>query len=225
MSCRLRASCRRFPASGQGPDPIARQPRSRTGSGRSGLRWRAVRPPADVRLPRRSRGRLRRRPRRARSRQHLEALAVPALRLPVATRARGQLAARRRARRLRRQLCWRDFYAQLLLHHPTNARDEFREKYRGAIDWNDSDDDFAAWCEGRTGYPLVDAGMRQLRREGWMHDRRRLPGADRRSPRRARARARPLSRLAREGAGSRPDAPSGHGDDSARQPADHLATL
>jgi deoxyribodipyrimidine photo-lyase len=74
----------------------------------------------------------------------------------------------------RRQLCWRDFYAQLLLHHPANARDEFREKYRGAIDWNDSDDDFVAWCEGRTGYPLVDAGMRQLRREGWMHNRARL---------------------------------------------------
>ena len=74
----------------------------------------------------------------------------------------------------RRQLCWRDFYAQLLLHHPANACDEFREKYRGAIDWNDSDEDFTAWCEGRTGYPLVDAGMRQLRREGWMHNRARL---------------------------------------------------
>jgi deoxyribodipyrimidine photo-lyase len=74
----------------------------------------------------------------------------------------------------RRQLCWRDFYAQLLLHHPANARDEFRVKYRGSVDWNDSDDDFDAWCEGRTGYPLVDAGMRQLRREGWMHNRARL---------------------------------------------------
>jgi deoxyribodipyrimidine photo-lyase len=74
----------------------------------------------------------------------------------------------------RRQLCWRDFYAQLLLHHPAIARNEFREKYRGAIDWSDSDDDFAAWCEGRTGYPLVDAGMRQLRREGWIHNRARL---------------------------------------------------
>jgi len=74
----------------------------------------------------------------------------------------------------RRQLCWRDFYAQLLLHHPDNAREEFRAKYRDAIDWNDDADDFAAWCEGRTGYPLVDAGMRQLRREGWMHNRARL---------------------------------------------------
>lgn len=74
----------------------------------------------------------------------------------------------------RRQLCWRDFYAQLLLHHPGNAREELRAKYRGAIDWSDDADDLAAWREGRTGYPLVDAGMRQLRREGWMHNRARL---------------------------------------------------
>jgi deoxyribodipyrimidine photo-lyase len=78
------------------------------------------------------------------------------------------------AEAFRRQLCWRDFYAQLLLHHPDNAQLEFREKYRDAIDWNDSDEDFDAWREGRTGYPLVDAGMRQLRREGWMHNRARL---------------------------------------------------
>lgn len=74
----------------------------------------------------------------------------------------------------RRQLCWRDFYAQLLLHHPDNAHEEHRERYRGAIEWNDSAEDFDAWCEGRTGFPLVDAGMRQLRREGWMHNRARL---------------------------------------------------
>jgi deoxyribodipyrimidine photo-lyase len=74
----------------------------------------------------------------------------------------------------RRQLCWRDFYAQLLLHHPDNARLEFRERYRGTIEWNDDPDDFDAWCDGRTGYPLVDAGMRQLRSEGWMHNRARL---------------------------------------------------
>jgi deoxyribodipyrimidine photo-lyase len=74
----------------------------------------------------------------------------------------------------RRQLCWRDFYAQLLLHHPDNAQLEFRERYRGAIDWSDSDEDFDAWRDGRTGFPLVDAGMRQLRRERWMHNRARL---------------------------------------------------
>jgi deoxyribodipyrimidine photo-lyase len=74
----------------------------------------------------------------------------------------------------RRQLCWRDFYHQVLLHHPRNARSEFQDRYRGAISWSRSETDFEAWCEGRTGYPLVDAGMRQLRREGWMHNRTRL---------------------------------------------------
>lgn len=78
------------------------------------------------------------------------------------------------AEAFRRQLCWRDFYAQLLLHHPANARTEFRERYRAAIHWEEDDEGFAAWTDGRTGYPLVDAGMRQLRREGWMHNRARL---------------------------------------------------
>jgi deoxyribodipyrimidine photo-lyase len=74
----------------------------------------------------------------------------------------------------RRQLCWRDFYAHVLGHFPGNARDEFQEKFRGTLHWVDSDGRFDAWCEGRTGYPVVDAAMRQLRREGWMHNRARL---------------------------------------------------
>lgn len=74
----------------------------------------------------------------------------------------------------RRQLCWRDFYAHVLSHFPANARHEFQERYRGAIRWRRAEKDFQAWCEGRTGYPLVDAAMRQLRREGWMHNRARL---------------------------------------------------
>jgi len=72
-----------------------------------------------------------------------------------------------------RQLCWRDFYAHVLLHFPRNARSEFQERYRGMA-WSRAEQRFAAWCEGRTGYPLVDAAMRQLRREGWMHNRARL---------------------------------------------------
>jgi deoxyribodipyrimidine photo-lyase len=74
----------------------------------------------------------------------------------------------------RRQLCWRDFYHQVLLHHPRNSHSEFQDRYRGAISWSRSQKRFDAWCQGRTGYPLVDAGMRQLRREGWMHNRARL---------------------------------------------------
>jgi deoxyribodipyrimidine photo-lyase len=75
---------------------------------------------------------------------------------------------------LRRQLCWRDFYAQVLHGHPGNARSEFQPRYRGSIRWSHATKRFQAWCDGRTGYPLVDAGMRQLRREGWMHNRVRL---------------------------------------------------
>jgi deoxyribodipyrimidine photo-lyase len=74
----------------------------------------------------------------------------------------------------RRQLCWRDFYAHVLGHFPANAHTEFQERYRRAIRWSRAEKQFEAWCEGRTGYPAVDAGMRQLRREGWMHNRARL---------------------------------------------------
>jgi deoxyribodipyrimidine photo-lyase len=74
----------------------------------------------------------------------------------------------------RRQLCWRDFYHHVLLNFPANATREFQARYRGTISWSRSESHYAAWCDGRTGYPLVDAGMRQLRREGWMHNRARL---------------------------------------------------
>jgi deoxyribodipyrimidine photo-lyase len=74
----------------------------------------------------------------------------------------------------RRQLCWRDFHHHVLLHFPRNARTEFQERYRGKLAWSRAEGPFRSWCEGRTGFPLVDAGMRQLRAEGWMHNRARL---------------------------------------------------
>jgi deoxyribodipyrimidine photo-lyase len=77
----------------------------------------------------------------------------------------------------RRQLCWRDFHAHVLLHFPRNAHSEFQERYRGRIAWSKSERRFGAWCQGRTGYPLVDAAMRQLQSEGWMHNRARLVAA------------------------------------------------
>jgi deoxyribodipyrimidine photo-lyase len=73
-----------------------------------------------------------------------------------------------------RQLCWRDFYGYVLHHFPANARQEFQERYRRTLEWPGGERELEAWREGRTGYPLVDAGMRQLRREGWMHNRVRL---------------------------------------------------
>jgi deoxyribodipyrimidine photo-lyase len=73
-----------------------------------------------------------------------------------------------------RQLAWRDFYAHQLLVFPDNLEREFQERYRGRLAWSDDDELLEAWKAGRTGYPLVDAGMRQLARTGWMHNRARL---------------------------------------------------
>jgi deoxyribodipyrimidine photo-lyase len=77
-------------------------------------------------------------------------------------------------REFRRQLGWRDFFAHVMFHFPRNARSEHQERYRATIRWSHAHRRFEAWQEGRTGYPLVDAGMRQLRCEGWMHNRARL---------------------------------------------------
>jgi len=74
----------------------------------------------------------------------------------------------------RRQLCWRDFYHHVLVFHPQNAKSEFQERFRGKIKWSYAEKRFERWCVGQTGFPLVDAGMRQLKREGWMHNRARL---------------------------------------------------
>jgi deoxyribodipyrimidine photo-lyase len=81
-----------------------------------------------------------------------------------------------RSEEFRRQLCWRDFHAHVLLHNPANARLEFQERYR-ELEWDGDAELLEAWREGRTGFPLVDAGMRQLRASGWMHNRARLVAA------------------------------------------------
>ena len=70
-----------------------------------------------------------------------------------------------------RQLCWRDFNHQLLAAQPRISTEDLRPRAAG---WRDDEEGFAAWCEGRTGFPLVDAGMRQLVKEGFMHNRARL---------------------------------------------------
>jgi deoxyribodipyrimidine photo-lyase len=78
----------------------------------------------------------------------------------------------------RRQLCWRDFYPHLLLHHPRNARSEFQDRYRGSISWSRAERPFEAWCRGRAGFPLVDAGMRQLLRAELQRDWGCMIGSD-----------------------------------------------
>jgi deoxyribodipyrimidine photo-lyase len=72
-----------------------------------------------------------------------------------------------------RQLCWRDFYAHVLLRWPQNARLEFQPRMR-ELEWEQGNGQLEAWQRGETGYPFVDAGMRQLARTGWMHNRARL---------------------------------------------------
>ncbi len=77
------------------------------------------------------------------------------------------------AEAFRRQLCWRDFYLDLLRRHPENAKLEQQAKRRG-ICWRDAPEDLQRWKDGQTGYPLVDAGMRELRATGLMHNRTRM---------------------------------------------------
>ena len=79
----------------------------------------------------------------------------------------------------RRELCWRDFYADVLHHRPDSARHPLRPRMADLrVDHGrTADERFAAWATGCTGYPLVDAGMRQLRVEGWMPNRVRMLAA------------------------------------------------
>lgn len=71
------------------------------------------------------------------------------------------------------ELLWREFYAAILQQEPRVLATSYRREYDRLI-WNDDAAGFAAWCEGRTGYPIVDAGMRQLAGSGWMHNRVRM---------------------------------------------------
>lgn len=71
------------------------------------------------------------------------------------------------------ELIWREFYMMILYHFPQVVDKAFKPKY-DRIPWRDHEEDFERWCRGETGYPLVDAGMRQLRETGYMHNRVRM---------------------------------------------------
>jgi deoxyribodipyrimidine photo-lyase len=71
------------------------------------------------------------------------------------------------------ELIWREFFMQILYHFPHVETEVFREKYRN-IPWRNSEEEFEKWCRGETGYPLVDAGIRQLNQTGYMHNRVRM---------------------------------------------------
>jgi len=75
------------------------------------------------------------------------------------------------------ELVWREFYKYIYFHNPQLQKQEFQEKYRNNILWNNGQTEherFIAWIKGETGYPLVDAAMNQLSSTGWMHNRARM---------------------------------------------------
>lgn len=71
------------------------------------------------------------------------------------------------------ELIWREFYMMILWHFPHVVKNSFKPAY-DAIKWRDDEEQFKRWCEGKTGYPIVDAGMRELNKTGWMHNRVRM---------------------------------------------------
>ena len=73
----------------------------------------------------------------------------------------------------RKEIAWREFYADVLFHNPHTWRDYYDVKFK-KMKYDKPGKKFEAWCEGQTGYPFVDAAMRQLVKEGWMHNRTRM---------------------------------------------------
>jgi len=71
------------------------------------------------------------------------------------------------------ELIWRDFYMMILYHFPHASKNAFKPQY-DRIEWRNNESEFKAWCEGKTGFPIVDAGMRELNATGFMHNRVRM---------------------------------------------------
>jgi len=71
------------------------------------------------------------------------------------------------------ELIWRDFYFQILYHFPESAEFCFKPEYE-SLRWRNNEDEFRAWCEARTGYPIIDAALRQINSSGYMHNRLRM---------------------------------------------------
>lgn len=72
-----------------------------------------------------------------------------------------------------KELAWREFYQHAMYHFPELAEGAYRDVFKN-FPWSDNQEHFQAWCEGKTGYPIVDAAMRQLNETGWMHNRCRM---------------------------------------------------
>ncbi|MFJ8208200.1 cryptochrome/photolyase family protein [Streptomyces sp. NPDC096033] len=96
---------------------------------------------------------------------------------PVEAAQRARAAGGPGAEAFVRQLCWRDFHHQVLAARPETATRDYRARNDRWRTGRDAEEEVQAWKDGRTGYPVVDAAMRQLRHEGWMHNRGRLLAA------------------------------------------------
>jgi deoxyribodipyrimidine photo-lyase len=72
-----------------------------------------------------------------------------------------------------KELIWREFFMQILWHYPSTTTKSFKPKYDRIV-WRNNKEEFKKWCKGETGFPLVDAGMRQLNETGFMHNRVRM---------------------------------------------------
>ena len=72
-----------------------------------------------------------------------------------------------------KELIWREFFMQILWHYPHTTKDSFKPQYDRIL-WRNNEEEFQKWCAGATGYPLVDAGMRELNQTGFMHNRVRM---------------------------------------------------
>ena len=72
-----------------------------------------------------------------------------------------------------KELIWREFFMQILWHYPKTTKTSFKEKYE-RVKWRNNMEEFKLWCEGKTGYPIVDAGMNELNSTGFMHNRVRM---------------------------------------------------
>jgi deoxyribodipyrimidine photo-lyase len=91
----------------------------------------------------------------------------------ISTRKLVQYAAKFEDETYLKELIWREFFMQILWHFPNTVHNSFRPKY-DAIQWKNNEELFKKWCQGKTGYPIVDAGMRQLNKTGYMHNRVRM---------------------------------------------------
>jgi len=91
----------------------------------------------------------------------------------ISIRAAAREAMAQKAEKWLSELAWRDFYMMILWHFPNTVTQSFKPAYDN-IAWRNNETEFEAWCKGETGYPLVDAGMKQLNETGYMHNRVRM---------------------------------------------------